>query len=58
MTTPDDLSAKRRAASLARTTKTGGRNGGRPPGSVSRKKRCPCGEMTAKRAKARAHKCL
>lgn len=31
-----------------------GKLGGRPR---SRKKRCPCGEMTAKRARARGHKC-
>lgn len=33
---------------------------GRPTGTgkpLSRKKRCACGQMTAKRAKARAHKC-
>lgn len=49
--TPDDLSAKRRAASLARKTFAGGRK-------LSRKKRCACGSMTARRAKARAHKCV
>lgn len=30
------------------------RKGGRPRKNV---KRCPCGEMTLKRAEARAHKC-
>ena len=38
----------------ARKTRNGGRNGGRPR---TRKARCPCGAMTAKRAKARCHKC-
>ena len=45
-----DLSAVRRAASLSRTIFSGGR-------PRSRKKRCPCGQMTAQRAKARRHKC-
>jgi hypothetical protein len=49
-----DLSAKRRAASLARETFAGGRNGGRPR---SKKPRCPCGKMTARRANARRHVC-
>ena len=46
------LSEKRRAASLAR--KKFGAGAGRP---LSRKKRCPCGANTAKRAKARAFEC-
>jgi hypothetical protein len=50
MTNTPTLSDIRRAASLARKT----RSGGRPR---SRKKRCPCGEMTARRAKARGHNC-
>lgn len=52
---PTELSAKRRAAALARKTRSGGRNGGRP---LSRKARCPCGAMTARRAKARGHRCV
>jgi len=39
-----------RAMNAARKTRAGGR-------PRSNAKRCPCGEMTAKRAKARAHKC-
>lgn len=39
-----------RLMNQARITKAGGR-------PMSRKKRCPCGLMTAARAKARAHKC-
>ncbi len=36
-----------------RITKTGGRNGGRPP----EKDRCPCGLYSVKTAEARRHKC-
>ena len=55
----ETLSEKRRRASLSRRTFSGGPGGaregaGRPR---SRKKRCPCGVMTLKRAKARAHHC-
>ena len=46
----DDLSAIRRAASLARKTHAGGRK-------RSKKKRCPCGANTLKRAFARAYDC-
>jgi hypothetical protein len=45
------LSEKRRAASLARTTFSGGH------GKRSKKIRCECGQMTAKRALARGHYC-
>ena len=51
---PPTLSEVRRASSLARKTKSGGKNGGRPQ---SRNKRCPCRLMTVKCAKARSHKC-
>lgn len=44
------LSSAARAMSAARKTRAGGR-------PRSNKARCPCGAMTAKRAKARAHKC-
>lgn len=37
----------------SRETHTGGRNGGRP----AKGPRCPCGAMSAKRAKRRAHHC-
>lgn len=50
---PDpELSAKRRAASLAR--KSFGAGPGKPR---SRMKRCACRAMTLKRALARGHKC-
>jgi hypothetical protein len=45
------LSEKRRAASLARKTFSGGH------GKRSKKIRCECGQMTAKRALARGHYC-
>jgi hypothetical protein len=41
------------ALQALRKTKTGGRNGGPP----RRYPRCPCGAMTAARAKQRNHKC-
>jgi hypothetical protein len=44
------VSEAARAMNAARKT----RGGGRPRSGA---KRCPCGAMTAKRAKARAHKC-
>jgi hypothetical protein len=51
--TPDTrtLSEKRRDASLARQTFSGGH------GKRSKKVRCECGQMTAKRALARGHYC-
>ncbi len=51
MTPPESLSAIRRAASLARKRFAPGT--GRPP----KGKRCACGQMSAKRAKQRGHKC-
>ncbi len=48
--TRDELSAIRKAAAASRKIFAGGR-------PRSRKLRCPCGEMTAKRAAARKHKC-
>ena len=36
-----------------RRTRTGGRNGGRPRTAP----RCPCGEMTLRRAEQRNHRC-
>jgi hypothetical protein len=39
-----------KAMAAARKTKAGGR-------PRSKKKRCPCGAMTARRAAARGHKC-
>ena len=42
-----------RALQTLRKTKTGGRNGGPP----LRYPRCPCGIMTAARAKQRNHRC-
>jgi hypothetical protein len=47
--TGDDPAAVGRLGGLAARGKSG-----RPR---SRAKRCPCGEMTAKRAKARGHRC-
>jgi hypothetical protein len=47
------LSEKRSAASRSRKVFSGGP--GRPR---SKKTRCPCGAMTARRAKARAHHCV
>jgi hypothetical protein len=49
------ITDKRRAASLARKTKSGGHNGGRPRSATA--PRCPCGAMTAKCALARSHRC-
>jgi hypothetical protein len=45
------------ARAMAAARKTIGKSTGRPKGAISRKKRCPCGEMTARRAKARCHHC-
>lgn len=42
------------SAAKARAVRENGRLGGRPR---SKTKRCPCGEMTLKRAKARGHRC-
>lgn len=47
------LSTIRRAASLARKTFAGGKNGGRK----AKGPRCACGAMSAKRALARGHRC-
>lgn len=41
------------ALNALRRTKTGGRNGGRPRTAP----RCPCGQMTLKRAEQRNHRC-
>jgi hypothetical protein len=53
----ETLSEKRRRASLSRSTFAGG--GARPGAGRPRSnaERCWCGVMTAKRAKARSHKC-
>jgi len=51
MTTPKNPAAV--ALQALRKTKTGGRNGGRPRTAP----RCPCGAMTAARAKQRNHRC-
>lgn len=53
MTRPE-LSQIRREAAAKRKTFAGGRNGGRP---LSRKRRCPCGANTERRAKARGYAC-
>ncbi len=48
------LSEKRRVAAHSRTTKTGGRNGGRPK---TESPRCPCGcGLTVRTATLRNHK--
>lgn len=56
---PDDVIAKETGKrwEARRRTKSGGHNGGRPPGSVSNKPRCPCGANTLARAAARCWKC-
>lgn len=47
-----------RAMSNARKTHGAGRGNGWPLGKPrSTSPRCPCGAMTAKRAKARGHRC-
>lgn len=48
---------KKQARSLAARRKTHGAGPGRPKGSLSNKKRCPCGEATMKRAKSRGFDC-
>jgi hypothetical protein len=55
-TIPDDVlkSERARRNSLRRQTFSGGHEGGRPRSAGPR---CPCGAMTAARAKARRHKC-
>jgi len=45
---------KSRSEAKVAAVRENGKLGGRPR---SKAKRCPCGEMTLKRAKARAHKC-
>jgi hypothetical protein len=54
---PDELfyAEVARRSQAKRKIKSGGRNGGRKPDSTQ--PRCACGEMTLKRATARAHKC-
>lgn len=49
---PEWKSKKKRAAFGKRVSSQGG---GRPRQTEAR---CPCGEMTLKRAKARTHKCV
>ena len=48
--------AARAGAPLAamRKSKSGGRNGGRKRADEAR---CPCGQMSARRAKVRFHRC-
>jgi len=51
----DAISRAAALLSAMRKTRSGGRNGGRPRDLTV--DRCACGKMTAKRAKARKHKC-
>jgi hypothetical protein len=45
---------KSKTPAKSEAARANGRKGGRPRSAVSR---CPCGAMTLKRAKARAHHC-
>lgn len=58
----ETLSEKRRRAAMSRKKMSGGTNGGsggarEGSGRPRSADRCPCGEMTKKRAEARGHKC-
>jgi hypothetical protein len=52
--TPELLAEAGRRSAALRETRSGGRNGGRPPST----NRCPCGAMTADRAAKRKHVCV